>query len=71
MLLREALPKKKMLFEIVQKVKKTQILKCSIRLQDENEFKKCGLQGLLKIKNDLMKESHDGNGNGSFAKQKV
>ena len=52
MLFSEALPKKEkknVKFEVVKNsLKNTIIFECSIKLQDKNELKNCGLQGLLK-----------------------
>ena len=51
MLFSEALPKKEkknVKFEVVKNSFKKTIFKCSITLQDKNELKNCGLQGLLK-----------------------
>ena len=57
MLFSEALlkkEKKNVKFEIVKNSLKNTIFKYSIKLQDKNELKNCGLQGLLEIKSDLM-----------------
>ena len=40
--------KKNIKFVIVKNSLKNTIFKCSIKLQDKNELKNCGLQGLLK-----------------------